>query len=326
MNIPDITLIITNWNGRELLRECLPSILKSVAYDKKRSYEIMVVDDCSSDDSLEVLAREFPTVRAEKTPVNYGFHGANNFGAGLARSRLIMPMNNDIKLDEDALYHLAEHFEGKDTFSVSGKFYTFDGTTFLYGNRGGYFRNGHFYLYEKGPDDSSQTLFACGGAFMVDRDRYLKLGGFDPIYHPLYYEEIDLSYRALKRGWQVLYETKSVAYHKVQSTITRQEKKRRIGLISARNNYLFVWKNILDRPLTYQFLFYIPLFLIRDLFRMKSRFWIAFYMALKRLPPILRARRREKSDVIFSDREILQKININSATRRRPVAVCNNSI
>ena len=326
MNIPEITLIITNWNGRELLRECLPSILKSVAYDKKRSYEIMVVDDCSSDDSLEVLAREFPTVRAEKTPVNYGFHGANNFGAGLARSRLIMPMNNDIKLDEDALYHLAEHFAGKDTFSVSGKFYTFDGTTFLYGNRGGYFRNGHFYLYEKGPDDSSQTLFACGGAFMVDRDRYLKLGGFDPVYHPLYYEEIDLSYRALKRGWQVLYETKSVAYHKVQSTITRQEKKRRIGLISARNNYLFVWKNILDRPLTYQFLFYIPLFLIRDLFRMKSRFWIAFYMALKRLPPILRARRREKSDVIFSDREILQKININSATRRRPVAVCNNSI
>ncbi len=308
MNIPDITLIITNWNGKDLLLECLPSVLKSVAYDKKRSYEIMVVDDCSSDDSLEVLAQEFPSVRAEKTPVNYGFHGANNFGAGLARSRLIMPMNNDIKLDEDALALLAEHFDdGKDTFSVSGMFYAFDGTTFLYGNRGGYFQNGHFYLYEKKPDDASQTLFACGGAFMVDRERYLQLGGFDPIYHPLYYEEIDLSYRALKRGWKVLYEPKSIAYHKVQSTITRQEKQ--IGLISARNNYLFVWKNILDRSLTWQFLFYIPLFLIRDLFRLKSRFWIAFYMALKRLPPVLRARRQEKRAVIFSDQEILQKIN-----------------
>jgi hypothetical protein len=107
----------------------------------------------------------------------------------------------------------------------------------------------------------------------------------------------------------VLYEPKSVAYHKVQSTITRQEKKRQIGLISARNNYLFVWKNILDQPLTYQFLFYIPLFLIRDLFRLKSRFCIAFYLALTRLPSILKARRREKLDVIFSDREILQKIN-----------------
>ena len=160
MNTPDITLIITNWNGRELLRECLPSVLESVAYDKKRKYEIMVVDDCSSDDSLEILAQEFPTVRAEKTPLNYGFHGANNFGAGLSRSHLIMPMNNDIKLADDALYHLAEHFENdKDTFSVSGKFYAFDGTTFLYGNRGGTFRNGHFYLYEKEPNDSSQNTF-----------------------------------------------------------------------------------------------------------------------------------------------------------------------
>jgi O-antigen biosynthesis protein len=317
MNTPDITLIITNWNGRELLLECMPSVLKSVAYDKKRSYEIMVVDDCSSDDSLEILAQEFPTIRAEKTPVNYGFHGANNFGASLSQSRLIMPMNNDIKLDEDALFHLAEHFEDdKETFSVSGKFYAFDGNTFLYGNRGGYFRNGHFYLYEKESDDTSQTLFACGGAFMVDRKGYLKLGGFDPIYHPLYYEEIDLSYRALKRGWKVLYEPKSIAYHKVQSTITRQQKKKQIELISARNNYLFVWKNILDQSLTYQFLFYIPIFLIRDLFRMKSRFWVAFYMALKRLPKILKARRQERLDVIFSDQEILQKININSPTGR----------
>ena len=315
MNNPDITLIITNWNGRELLKECLPSILKSVSYDKKRSYEVMVVDDCSSDDSLEILKQEFPSVRAEKTPVNYGFHGANNYGAKLAQSATIMPMNNDIKLNEDSLFFLAEYFEDKDTFAVSGKFYGFDGTTFLYGNRGGYFQNGHFFLYEKEPDDSSQTLFACGGAFMVDRQRFLQLGGFDPIYHPLYYEEIDLSYRALKRGWKVLYEPRSIAYHKVQSTITRQEKKKQIGLISARNNYLFVWKNILDSKLTYQFLVFIPLFLLRDLFRLKTRFWIAFCMALKRLPPTLKARKKERSDVIFSDREVLEKININSEYR-----------
>ena len=53
-----------------------------------------------------------------------------------------------------------------------------------------------------------KTLFACGGAFMVKRKGYLKLGGFDPIYHPLYYEEIDLSYRALKRGWESSLRTK----------------------------------------------------------------------------------------------------------------------
>ena len=183
---------------------------------------------------------------------------------------------------------------------------------------GGYFRKGHFYLYEKSPDDQSQTLFACGGAFMVDRKHYLELGGFDTLYHPLYYEEIDLSYRALKRGWRVVYEPKSIAYHKVQSTITRQEKRRQIGLISARNNYLFVWKNILDGGMTRQFLIYIPLFLLRDLFSLKSRFCIAFTMALKRLPLALAGRKKERIAVRFSDKEILERINVNRPTHVDP--------
>ena len=227
-----------------------------------------------------------------------------------------MPMNNDIKLDPKALHYLAQHFDNKDTFAVSGKIFAFDQTTFLYGNRGGYFQKGHFHLYEKPPEDDSQTLFACGGAFMVNRQKYLDLGGFDSMYHPLYYEEIDLSYRALKRGWEVHYEPQSIAYHKVQATITRQEKLRRISLISARNNYLFIWKNILDRSMTLTFLFYIPLFLLRDLFRLKPRFWIAFYMALKRLPKALKGRSIEQSGVLYSDREILSRINANSAHLR----------
>ena len=60
MKNPDITLIITTWNGKDLLRECLPSVLKAVAFDSKRYYEIMVVDDCSTDDSLAILEKEFP--------------------------------------------------------------------------------------------------------------------------------------------------------------------------------------------------------------------------------------------------------------------------
>jgi GT2 family glycosyltransferase len=276
----------------------------------------MVIDDCSNDNSLRILADEFPEVRAEQTPQNLGFQEANNYAVKLAESKIVMPMNNDIKLDPKALHYLALHFDNKDTFAVSGKIFAFDQTTFLYGNRGGYFHKGHFHLYEKPPEDESQTLFACGGAFMVNRQKYLDLGGFDSMYHPLYYEEIDLSYRALKRGWKVHYEPQSIAYHKVRATITRQEKLRRISLISARNNYLFTWKNILDRPMTLTFLFYIPLFLLRDLFRLKSRFWIAFYMALKRLPRALRGRSIEQSDALYSDREILSRINANSAHLR----------
>ena len=310
---PKITLIITNWNGSDLLRECLPTVFKAVDFDRDHAYEVMVIDDCSTDNSLEVLAKEFPKVRAEKTPHNLGFQEANNFAVQLAESKVVMPMNNDIKLAPKALYYLAQHFDNTEVFAVSGKIFAFDQTTFLYGNRGGYFRKGHFHLYEKPPEDDSQTLFACGGAFMVNRQQYLDLGGFDSMYHPLYYEEIDLSYRALKRGWKVHYEPRSIAYHKVQATITQQEKRRRISLISARNNYLFVWKNILDRPMTLTFLFYIPLFLLRDLFHLKLRFWVAFCMALIRLPKALKGRAMEQSGVLYSDGEVLSRINANSA-------------
>jgi len=294
----------------------MPTVLEAVRFDRHHCYEVMVIDDCSTDNSLGILADEFPEVRTEQTPQNLGFQEANNYAVKLAESKIVMPMNNDIKLDPKALHYLAQHFDNKDTFAVSGKIFAFDQTTFLYGNRGGYFQKGHFHLYEKPPEDDSQTLFACGGAFMVNRQKYLYLGGFDSMYHPLYYEEIDLSYRALKRGWKVHYEPQSIAYHKVQATITRQEKLRRISLISARNNYLFIWKNILDRSMTLTFLFYIPLFLLRDLFRLKSRFWVAFYMALKRLPRALKGRSIEQSDVLYSDREILSRINANSAHLR----------
>ena len=313
---PEITLIITNWNGSNLLRECIPTVLEAVRFDRHHCYEVMVIDDCSNDNSLGILADEFPEVRTEQTPQNLGFQEANNYAVKLAESKIVMPMNNDIKLDPKALHYLAQHFDNKDIFAVSGKIFAFDQTTFLYGNRGGYFQKGHFHLYEKPPEDDSQTLFACGGAFMVNRQKYLDLGGFDSMYHPLYYEEIDLSYRALKRGWKVHYEPQSIAYHKVQATITRQEKLRRISLISARNNYLFIWKNILDRSMTLTFLFYIPLFLLRDLFRLKSRFLVAFYLALKRLPRALKGRSIEQSDVLYSDREILSRINANSAHLR----------
>ena len=144
---------------------------------------------------------------------------------------------------------------------------------------------------------------------MVDRRRYLELGGFDTIYHPLYYEEIDLSYRALKRGWKVLYEPKSIAYHKVQGTITKQNKRHQIKLISARNNYLFVWRNIIDRDMTTSFIFGTPIFLFRDLFRLKTRFWIAFIMALWRLPQAIKTRKKEKQAAKLSDRVILEKVN-----------------
>ena len=103
---PEITLIITNWNGSKLLRECLPTVLEAVRFDRHHCYEVMVIDDCSTDNSLGILADEFPEVRTEQTPQNLGFQEANNYAVKLAESKIVMPMNNDIKLDPKALHYL----------------------------------------------------------------------------------------------------------------------------------------------------------------------------------------------------------------------------
>ena len=84
---PEITLIITNWNGVNLLRECLPTVLEAVRFDHHHFYEVMVIDDCSTDNSLRILADEFPEVRTEQTPQNLGFQEANNYAVKLAKSK-----------------------------------------------------------------------------------------------------------------------------------------------------------------------------------------------------------------------------------------------
>jgi O-antigen biosynthesis protein len=309
MNRLSASIVITNWNGKDLLKEILPTVIDAVNSDKKHEYEIIVVDDCSTDESIDFLIKNFPGVRVEKTPENMGFQKACNYGVEKSRHDIVMLLNNDIKMDHTSLEPLIEHFTDESVFAVSGKVFDWSKEKFLYGNRGGYFKYGHFWLYEKEEEDPSQTLFACGGAFMCDKKKYQELGGFNNIFHPLYYEEIDISYRALKRGWKVLYEPKSNVYHRVQSTITKQHKKRMIGYISGRNNYLFVWKNITDKKMILMSMLFTPLFLIRDIFRLKFRFWVSFYMALKRFPLALKERKNEKNTITHSDKEILSNIN-----------------
>lgn len=318
MNKLSASIVITNWNGKELLQETLPTIIDAVNSDRDHDYEIIVVDDCSTDESVDFVRMNFPDVRVEKPPQNLGFQRACNFGVEKSQYDIVMLLNNDMKMDHTTLPSLIEHFRDNSVFAVSGKVYDWGRKNFLYGNRGGYFKFGHFWLYEKDEEDLSQTLFACGGAFMCDKKKYRELGGFSNVFHPLYYEEIDISYRALKRDWKVLYEPKSRIFHRVQSTITKQHKKRMIGYISGRNNYLFVWKNITDKRLILSSLFFTPLFLLRDLLRFKFRFWVSLSMAMKRLPLVFQERKREKSRIVYSDREILSRINHRDCLLYKP--------
>lgn len=290
---PGLSVVITNYNGRALLERCLPSVEAAAkAYDG--STEIILVDDCSTDDSREYVYEHFPRVQVFKPGQNLGFQGASNFGFQRAKNPVVISLNNDIEVTPSSFSQLAAHFIAPDLFAVSTKLLMWDRSTYLAGRRTGVFERGHFKLVdEEGAAAVRPTLFATGGACAFDRGKLLALGGFDPLFHPLYWEDIDLCYRAQKRGWTVMYDPGIVLYHKHRATIETLVEPDRLRQITARNSYLFLWKNMTD-PLDWAaHLLFAPLWLLRDLVKGRWRFPVGFAMALWRLPQVYSSRRRE---------------------------------
>ncbi|MBU0599577.1 glycosyltransferase family 2 protein [bacterium] len=299
-----VSLVITNWNGRKLLEECLPSILKVVDKDKDREYEVLIVDDCSQDNSVEFIKSNFPSFKVLIPEHNLGFQGATNFGVLNSSGEVVILLNNDLKVREDSFFPLLEYFKREDVFAVGGKLFQFDETSYLAGNYRIIFKKGHFSIFTAPQSDTSYYIpFVCGGAGAFDKKKFLELGGFDNLFYPLYYEDVDICYRAWKRGWKCIYEPRSLMYHKHQATITTQVKK--VKYLSGCNNYLFTWKNMTDFSYILAHLFFVPLFLLRDLIKRNFRFWRCIFKALKKLPQVLQKRKKEKGRDTLSDKEVL---------------------
>jgi len=314
------SIVITNYNGKELLRECLPSVVEA-ARRHDAGDEIIVVDDCSGDGSVRMLHREFPSVRVVANPVNLGFQKASNLGVLVARFDIVVLLNNDILVEPAAIDCLCSYFDRfQGVFAVSAKLLGWDGRTFLAGRRIAVFEEGHFRLKDVDGDERKPrlTLFATGGAAAFDREKFLELGGFDHIYYPLYWEDIDICYRAHKRGWLVIYAPDCVMYHKHRATIGKSLPQERLRLVTARNSYIFLYKNITDPVMLKQHAVWSLLFFVRDTLRGKFRFQRAFLMALCKLPRIIRRRRSAAAGNLFSDRAVISAISSGQIRQRRP--------
>ncbi len=305
MSLPGISVVITNYNGRELLERCLPSV-ETAAKAYPGRVEIILVDDCSADDSRDYARKNFPAVQFVQPDRNLGFQGAANFGFKLANHPIIISLNNDIEVTETSFAQLATHFTDPGLFSVSAKLLMWDRKTYLAGRRRGIFEHGHLRLADDpGNGEVLPTLFSTGGACAFDREKLLALGGFDQVFHPLYWEDIDLCYRAQKRGWRVIYDPNIVLYHKHRATIETLVEPDRLSRITARNSYLFLWKNLSDPSALAKHAFFAPLWIARDALRGRMRFPIGFGMALVRLPQVVLARRVEHAHRRQTDAAVL---------------------
>lgn len=302
---PTVSIIIPAYNGKSHLEANLPSLL--AATRGRAGVEVVVVDDGSVDGTPEFLAGRFPAVTVIALGANRGFAGACNAGAHAAKGDLVYFLNSDARVREDFLDPVVSGFNDPGAFAVGSREIPPGGNGRLAVPvpffRFGLF--GHRYLQREVPPHSFPAYFVSAGHAAFAREKFVALGGFDELYRPFYWEDIDLCYRAWRRGWKVLLEPRSVVHHAGQGTIGRFFAPQRIQSIYWKNRFLFVWKNLRDRALMAEHLACLP-FLLAGLPLVKG--WAVlrgFVEALGQLGEVLGKRRHQAGKPGLSDRDIL---------------------
>lgn len=319
----EIDVVIPTFNGRELLAANLPVLLAEVGLLSETSspdnkVNIIVVDDGSNDGTVEFLSEKFPSIKTIARPKQGGFSLAVNDGIAAGKGEFILCLNNDIEVTNNFLPPLFEPFSDPGVFAVTSRLLIPDE------NRPGQMINesGHAIFFancrlkqRRIPSeiiekitDPAPVSFAPGACVLYRRNILEKLGGFDPVFAPFYWEDVDLSYRALKRGYKILYQPDSTVYHKHSTTINKNFIKEYVDAIFWRNLLILNWKNLTDKKLWLQHLLSLPVELLFALIGGRRNFLIGFMSTLPRLKAIRKSRNIEKNEATITDRELLQKL------------------
>jgi len=308
-NAGSVTIQILNWDGKDLLEEFLPSVLVGA-----KGHTVLVVDNGSTDGSVEFLHGQFPQIDVMQLDRNYGFSLGNNRGLERVQTDIVVFLNNDMAVEPDFLQPLLAPFADPAVFAVASQITVPDPAKARQetGKTRGRFEGGLFYLWHDtvtASDDRPEGLpvfWAGGGACAVDRRKFVELGGFDSLYHPFYVEDTDLSYQAWKRGWRSLLAPASRVLHKHRATSGRKFGELFVNNTTRRNHYLFVWKNLTDFPMLFEHLATLPLIHRRAITQYGAAFEFRAYLrACLRLPQAIRRRLANVGRDVLSDREVL---------------------
>lgn len=292
------SIVIPNFNGEALLTKNLPYVIKAMEKKENNISEIVVVDDGSWDGSIPLLKEKFPEVKLIKHKVNRGFSAAVNTGVRGSSGDLIVLLNSDVVPDEDFLLNTLPHFKNPRVFAVSlhekG-----------YGWARGGFKNGFIEIL---PGDEGSTFhesfYVSGGSGVFNRNIWMELGGMDEeLLSPFYWEDIDLCYRAAKRGYIIGWEPKSSVVHKHESTISKLSKNY-VAKVKERNQLLCLWKNITSQNLARKHI----LGLLTRVVKHPGYLRIIF-MALGRLGVALRKKKKEMKESRVSDEAIFARFS-----------------
>lgn len=314
----NISVIIPNYNGAELLNTNLPKVIHSLANYKTGFIELIVSDDASNDNSLEILEKLKVKLDKEKNKIkfkiikspfkiNSGFSANVNRGVKYATGEFIFLLNSDVIPREGFLEPLLENFSDPLVFGVGCMDESIEKQAIVLRGRGrGYWKKG-FLVHNKLDVDNKKTFWVSGGSSLFRKEIWNKIGGLNEIYNPFYWEDIDLSYRAQKAGYKVLFESRSRVIHEHEKgTIKSNFKISEIKTIAYRNQFFFVWLNITDLNLLISHFILLPYNLLRAFLRKDKDFTNGFWQALKRFSYAMEERKKNKKVFKLCDKDILK--------------------
>jgi GT2 family glycosyltransferase/glycosyltransferase involved in cell wall biosynthesis len=251
-DLPAVTIVVLNYNGLVHLEDCFSSVTQ-LDYPPDR-LELMLVDNASTDGSVEYVQTHYPQVRIVRCPENRGLGAGNNVGARETTSPYVVFLNNDMRVLPQFVHGMLQALQS-DPLAVcaSAKILNWDGTRFDFAGSASHFA-GHAYpvAWEKPfrPDQFTKvepTLFPCGGAMLIDRQVFLDVGGFDESYF-IYYDDLDLGWRLWLFGYNVVFAPDAIAYHRHRGTM-RSFSDYRKRVLYKRNALYSVLKNYSDEYL-----------------------------------------------------------------------------
>jgi len=307
MTFPGVSVVIANQNGKEYLARCLPSLMAQSFQD----FEVIVVDNGSSDDSAAFLQENFPAVRLLQNDENRGFAGANNQGIATAWGKYIATLNNDTEVDPDWLRSLVAAADLHPDIGAFASLVLLDDKRDVIDSAGlSVSLLGHGCQNRLGEaattvESSDEVFGVCAAAAMYRKDLFDDVGLFDEDFFA-YYEDVDLAWRARLRGWRSMLVPQAVVYHVHSATGGRGShfKKR----MMARNRMWAILKNYPFPGL----LVFAPFIIAYEvtvaclgLLSGNPYSWLGLWQGIRRAVAVLEKRGRIQSGRLVSLRELI---------------------
>jgi GT2 family glycosyltransferase len=322
-----IAVVILNWNGAKLLEQFLPSVI-----EHSDGATIYVVDNASTDSSIEVLKTKFPSVNIIQNDGNYGFAKGYNVALQQVEEDYYALVNSDVEVTEGWLSPILTVFDKELNVSIiQPKILDYKNKEYFeYAGAAGGFIDQYGYPFCRGRifdtiekdngqyDDETEIFWASGACFFIRKEIYRKLNGFDCEFFA-HQEEIDLCWRAFNLGYKAKYTSKSVVYHIGGATLKESNPKK--TFLNFRNSLLMLTKNLPKNKLPS--IIFVRLLLdglagIQFLFKGKfNHFWViikAHFHYYHLINKTLKKRKAPQSENYYYIKSIVYKYFVKNGT------------